>query len=148
MSWRGWWRIVRIDQWGVFFTGAILGMVLPAILYVTFLAAGRTSVALASRRPGEAVDARGTMLSIRRFHRRMDPVQDPARRHRGDGPRHHRHDVDRQRADSCRARGDVRRIYYSLLGMVVIWGMITHELVHADRADRDLGGNVAGLTGS
>ena len=23
--WRGWWRIVRADQWGVFFTGAILG---------------------------------------------------------------------------------------------------------------------------
>ena len=27
--WRGWWRIVRADQWGVFFTGAILGMMLP-----------------------------------------------------------------------------------------------------------------------
>jgi hypothetical protein len=30
--WRGWWRVVRADQWGVFFTGAILGMVLPALL--------------------------------------------------------------------------------------------------------------------
>jgi len=39
--WRGWWRIVRADQWGVFFTGAILGMALPAVLYVTFLPAGR-----------------------------------------------------------------------------------------------------------
>src|SRR5215218_6193713 len=38
--WRGWWRIVRADQWGVFFTGAIAGMVLPAVLYVTFLPAG------------------------------------------------------------------------------------------------------------
>src|SRR5215213_6253468 len=38
--WRGWWRIVRVDQWGVFFTGAILGMALPALLYVTFVAAG------------------------------------------------------------------------------------------------------------
>ena len=27
--WRGWWRIVSADQWGVFFTGAILGMILP-----------------------------------------------------------------------------------------------------------------------
>src|SRR5215211_1982625 len=38
--WRGWWRIVRADQWGIFFTGAILGMALPALLYVTFLARG------------------------------------------------------------------------------------------------------------
>ena len=38
--WRGWWRIVRADQWGVFFVGAILGMVLPALLYVTFLPRG------------------------------------------------------------------------------------------------------------
>ena len=38
--WRGWWRIVRADQWGIFFAGALLGMVLPALLYVTFLSAG------------------------------------------------------------------------------------------------------------
>ena len=29
--WRGWWRIVRADQWGVFFAGAMLGMALPAL---------------------------------------------------------------------------------------------------------------------
>ena len=28
--WRGWWRIVRADQWGVFFAGALLGMILPS----------------------------------------------------------------------------------------------------------------------
>src|SRR5687768_2906366 len=28
--WRGWWRIVKADQWGVFFCGAVLGMALPA----------------------------------------------------------------------------------------------------------------------
>jgi hypothetical protein len=38
--WHGWWRLVRADQWGVFFVGAILGMVLPALLYVTFLPRG------------------------------------------------------------------------------------------------------------
>ena len=30
----------RADQWGVFFVGAMLGMVLPALLYVTFLPRG------------------------------------------------------------------------------------------------------------
>jgi hypothetical protein len=29
--WRGWWRIIRADQWGVFAAGAVLGMLLPAI---------------------------------------------------------------------------------------------------------------------
>ena len=38
--WRGWWRIVRVDQWGIFFVGALLGMMLPALLYVTFVARG------------------------------------------------------------------------------------------------------------
>jgi hypothetical protein len=38
--WRGWWRIVRVDQWGIFFVGALLGMMLPALLYVTFVATG------------------------------------------------------------------------------------------------------------
>ena len=38
--WRGWWRIIRADQWGIFFIGAMLGMGLPALLYVTFLPPG------------------------------------------------------------------------------------------------------------
>ena len=39
--WRQWWRVVALDQWGVFFTGALLGMALPAILYTIFIEAGR-----------------------------------------------------------------------------------------------------------
>ena len=35
--WRGWWRVARADQWGVFFVGALLGMALPALLYVDAL---------------------------------------------------------------------------------------------------------------
>ena len=31
---------MRVDQWGVYFVGAILGMTLPALLYVTFISAG------------------------------------------------------------------------------------------------------------
>src|SRR5678816_3589933 len=38
--WKGWWRIVRVDQWGVFYAGAMLGMTLPALLYTTFVSAG------------------------------------------------------------------------------------------------------------
>src|SRR5690606_8541132 len=39
--WRGWWRIVRVDEWGVFFIGAMIGMMLPALLYLTFLEGGQ-----------------------------------------------------------------------------------------------------------
>jgi hypothetical protein len=38
--WRAWWRIVRIDQWGIFFVGALLGMALPGILYTSAIARG------------------------------------------------------------------------------------------------------------
>ena len=39
--WRGWWRVVRMDQWVIYLIGAILGMLLPAVLYVTFLQPGQ-----------------------------------------------------------------------------------------------------------
>ena len=32
MRWKGWWRIIRADQWGIFFIGAMLGMLLPTVL--------------------------------------------------------------------------------------------------------------------
>lgn len=40
LNWRGWWRILNIDQWVVFYGGAMLGMFLPAILYVGTIPAG------------------------------------------------------------------------------------------------------------
>jgi len=38
--WRGWWRLVRVDQRGIFAIGAVLGMMLPALIYVAFLPPG------------------------------------------------------------------------------------------------------------
>src|SRR5688572_28087023 len=38
--WRGWWRVIRADQWVVYFPGALLGMLLPGVIYVTFLERG------------------------------------------------------------------------------------------------------------
>ncbi len=42
MNWKGWWRLLNIDQWLVFYGGAMLGMFLPAILYVGTIPAGTT----------------------------------------------------------------------------------------------------------
>ena len=68
--WHGWWRIVRADQWGVFFIGAILGMALPALLYVTFIPRGTDirglgiSAALASSIGAEAGPLLGGVIAF------------------------------------------------------------------------------------
>jgi hypothetical protein len=41
-SWKGWWKLLNIDQWGVFWFGAMIGMFLPGILYVAVLPRGST----------------------------------------------------------------------------------------------------------
>jgi hypothetical protein len=40
--WKGWWKLLNIDQWGVFYFGAMAGMFLPGILYVAVLPRGQT----------------------------------------------------------------------------------------------------------
>ena len=39
---KGWWKLLNIDQWAIFWGGAMLGMLLPALLYVTMLPRGET----------------------------------------------------------------------------------------------------------
>jgi hypothetical protein len=68
--WRGWWRIVRVDQWGIFFIGALLGMMLPALLYVTFVAPGtemkslEIAAVLASAIGSAAAPAIGLVVAV------------------------------------------------------------------------------------
>ena len=105
--WRGWWRIVRVDQWGIFFVGALLGMMLPALLYVTFVAPGTDIKGLAiSAVLAQTIGAsRGAVAGpAGRGARRVDPVQDPARLRRRHDALDHRHPVDRQRARARLAR--------------------------------------------
>jgi hypothetical protein len=40
--WKGWWKLLNIDQWGVFYFGAMIGMFLPGILYVGVLPRGQS----------------------------------------------------------------------------------------------------------
>jgi hypothetical protein len=39
---KGWWKMLNIDQWGVFWFGGMIGMLLPGILYVTMIPRGTT----------------------------------------------------------------------------------------------------------
>ncbi|MGA2463305.1 MAG: Nramp family divalent metal transporter [Thermodesulfobacteriota bacterium] len=41
-SWKGWWKLLDIDQYCVFWFGAMAGMFLPGILYVAVLPRGMT----------------------------------------------------------------------------------------------------------
>jgi hypothetical protein len=129
--WRGWWRIVHADQWGVFFTGAILGMVLPALLYVALLPRGTDIQGLGiGAALAHAVDAKaGALLggliaflgAWLLFKTQLDLLEGMVRSITDilwTGSRHIR---------EWRG-GDVRAVYYGVLAVVVAWGFIALRL--------------------
>jgi hypothetical protein len=129
--WRGWWRIVRADQWGVFFAGALLGMVLPALLYVTFLPHGSDIRGLGiSAALADGVGATagpllaGTIAFLGAwilFKTQLDSLEGMVRAI-----------TDILWTGSRRLRGwnggDVRRVYYAVLAAVVLWGIVALRL--------------------
>ncbi len=146
--WRGWWRIVRADQWGVFFTGALLGMALPALLYVTFLPAGSDirglgiSAALAEsvgQRAGPLIAGTIAILGAwLLFKTQLDLIEGMTRAVTdilwGGSPR-----VRRWRG------GDVRAVYYTVLGAIVLWGVIALGIA-APIVLLQIGANIAGAS--
>src|SRR5262245_7952740 len=145
--WRGWWRIVRADQWVVFGCGAILGMVLPALLYVTFLPKGSDiqglgiSAALANSVGGRVGPLIGGMIAFLGawilFKTQLDNVEGMVRSI-----------TDILWTGSSRIRGwrggDVRAVYYGVLGAIVIWGTIALRLAQPFVLLK-IGANVAGF---
>ena len=145
--WRGWWRIVRADQWGVYFIGALAGMVLPALLYVTFLPAGTdirglgVAAALAeSLRDGVGplvglmVAFLGAWILLKTQLDILDGVT--------------RAITDILWTGSRRLRAardvDVRRIYYGVLAVIVVWGLIALRLTKPIIL-LQIGANMAGI---
>ena len=129
--WNGWWRIVRADQWGVFFTGAMLGMVLPAVLYVTVVPGGTNmqgigiAAALASAVGSRAGAAAGLVVGVLAtwilFKTQLDIIESMVRSI-----------TDILWTGSRRvrtwSRGDVRVVYYGALGLVCLWGIFALRL--------------------
>jgi hypothetical protein len=125
--WRGWWRIVRADQWVVFFIGAVLGMVLPALLYVTFMPHGLDirgpgiGAALAETVGGQVAPALAIVIGLLGawllFKCQLDIVDCITRSI-----------TDLLWSGSRRVRswrgGDVRKVYYFVLAVVVLWGIV------------------------
>jgi hypothetical protein len=130
-KWRGWWRIVRADQWGIFFAGAVLGMVLPALLYVTFLQAGTDirgygiAAALAQAMVTAGAPLLGGLVALIGawilFKTQLDVL---------DGLVRSLTDILWTGSRRIRAwrHGDVRRVYYAVLGVIVVWGVIALNL--------------------
>lgn len=129
--WRGWWRIIRADQWGVFAAGAIVGMLLPALIYVTFLPAGSDiqglgiSAALASRVGAVSGPLLGGTIAFLGawilFKTQLDNLEGMTRAI-----------TDMLWTGSPRVRGwrggDVRAIYYTVLAVLVLWGILALRL--------------------
>ncbi len=130
-QWKGWWRIVRVDQWGVYFTGAMLGMALPALLYVTFLPAGSDirglgiaaalAQAVATQKGaifGGAIAVLGVWIL---FKAQLDILDGMTRAI-----------TDILWTGSARIRawrgGDVRIVYYAVLAVITAWGIIALRL--------------------
>jgi len=142
--WRGWWRIVRVDQWGIFFIGALLGMMLPALLYVSFITPGSNikssviSAVLANGIGTAATPVLGVIVALLGawilFKTQLDVVEGLTRSV-----------TDILWTGSARVRkwGDVRAVYYSVLGAVVVWGVIALKL--PPMALLQMGANIAGM---
>ncbi|MEW6300001.1 MAG: Nramp family divalent metal transporter [Thermodesulfobacteriota bacterium] len=145
--WREWWRIVQVDQWGVFFTGAFLGMGLPAILYTSFIQHGQDIRGLAvAVELANAMAARGgTLLGFlvalmgawMLFKTQLDLLEGMVRAV-----------TDILWTGSQRVRrwsdGDVRLVYYAVLGTVVVWGILALRLAQPIIL-LQLGANMAGV---
>jgi hypothetical protein len=129
--WHGWWRIVRADQWGVFFTGGVLGMVLPALLYVTILPGGTDIRGLAiaaelafgiGARAGALMAGVVALLAAWILVKtQLDQLEALVRSI-----------TDMLWAGSARVRswrgGDVRAVYYGVLGLAVAWALVALQL--------------------
>ena len=130
-QWNGWWRIVRVDQWAVYFTGAVLGMTLPALLYVTFISAGSDirglgiAAALAQAVTTQKGAIFGGVIAVLGvwilFKTQLDILEGMTRAI-----------TDILWTGSRRIRawrgGDVRVVYYSVLALVSLWGIAALRL--------------------
>jgi hypothetical protein len=145
--WHGWWRIVAADQWGVFCTGAILGMVLPAVLYVTFLPAATNieglgiSAALAAAVRAQASAMLAVMVAFLGawilFKTQLDNLEGLVRAI-----------TDILWTGSARVRGwrggDIGKVYYAVLGLTVCWGCLALRLAPPVMLLR-ISANIAGV---
>jgi hypothetical protein len=146
-TWKQWWRVAQIDQWLIFCVGSILGMALPAILYTSFIEPGRDirCVAIAAEL-ANAMSTRGIAVFAYLvaligawvlFKTQLDIVEGMVRSI-----------TDILWTGSKRLHkltgGDVRYVYYTILAVIVVWGVLALRLTQPIVL-LQLGANIAGL---
>lgn len=145
--WRDWMRVAHIDQWLLFAPGALLAMLLLAMLYLTFVQPGADIRDLAiAARLADAMAGRGNValtFSVALigawllFKTQLDILDGAVRAV-----------TDLAWAGSRRVRkwrgGDVRAVYYVVLVAVVLWGVLALRLTKPIIL-LQIGANVAGL---
>lgn len=146
-TWKRWWRIARVDQWVVFFCGALVGMALPAILYTTFFRPGEDILApgiaavLASSltAQGKVILAFGIALIAIwvLLKTQLNIIEGMARSL-----------TDILWSGSARLRnwrgGDVRYLYYGILAITVVWAVVALKVAQPIFL-LQLSANMAGL---
>ena len=146
-KWKNWWGVIRIDQWGVFFVGALLGMGLPAVLYTSFLQLGKdirglaVATELADAMAKQSGVAIGFLVAFMGawvlFKTQLDILEGTVRAV-----------TDMLWTGSRRVRvwaeGDVRLVYYAVLAGFVVWGVIASGLAQPIIL-LQLSANVAGI---
>lgn len=143
--WRGWWRIVRVDQWGIFFLGALVGMALPGMLYASLIPRGTDlrglnvasvlAEALAARSGPALTVVVACMSAWILFKVQIDILEANVRSIT---------DILWGASRTVRAFTDVRRVYYSVLALSVLWGAVALSLTQPIVL-LQLAANVAGL---
>jgi hypothetical protein len=128
--WRGWWRIVELEQWGIFFVGAMLGMSLPALLYTSVFPRGTDLAGVAvsaelARALGRTAGALAVVVALMSvwilFKTQLDIFEASVRSL-----------TDILWSASARVRswrgGDVRLLYHVVLAVLVLWGVVALSL--------------------
>ncbi len=125
--WRGWMTVAGVDQWLVFAPGALLAMALLAMLYVTFVTPGVDIRGLGiAAQLSDSIALRGNIALTYLvaligawvlFKTQLDILDGSVRAV-----------TDLAWAGSRRVRkwrgGDVRAVYYTVLAVVVFWGIV------------------------
>lgn len=130
--WKRWFRFLLMDQWGIYFTGALLGMALPSILYGYLRSSSGASPAndisimgalaqLLGQRYGQLLTGWALVLGFVILYSTQIAVLELLARNLTDVL------YSLSRAFRSSVAGDVRRFYYpALLVLVLVIGVIIH----------------------
>jgi hypothetical protein len=144
--WKGWWRIVELEQWGIFFAGAMLGMSLPALLYTSVFARGTDLAGVAvsvelARALGRTAPTLAVVVALMSvwilFKTQLDIFEGSVRSL-----------TDILWSASARVRGwrggHVRLLYHVVLVVLLVWGVFALSLTQP-LVLLQVGANMAGV---